>query len=46
MEGALLAGEFKASPHPEVVGTGIGALEEAMKMQKKGVSAKKIVVVS
>ena len=45
LEKALRVGEFKASPEPQVVGSGLGSVQEAMDRQKKGVSAKKIVVV-
>jgi NADPH:quinone reductase-like Zn-dependent oxidoreductase len=44
LPGALARGEFKAVPQPEVVGNGLEAINAAMDTQRKGVSAKKIVV--
>jgi NADPH:quinone reductase-like Zn-dependent oxidoreductase len=41
---ALAKGIFKPAPEPEVVGKGLEAIQEAVNIQKKGVSAKKIVV--
>ena len=41
---ALAAGKFLASPKPEIVGNGLQSLQDALKAQKAGVSAKKIVV--
>ncbi|KAJ4319714.1 hypothetical protein N0V94_003773 [Neodidymelliopsis sp. IMI 364377] len=41
---ALAKGVFKPAPEPEVVGKGLEAIQEAVNIQKKGVSAKKIVV--
>ena len=41
---ALASGTFKAAPEPEIVGQGLEAVQEALKAQKKGVSAKKVVV--
>lgn len=45
LEKALETGDFKACPEPLVVGWGLEFLQEAMETQKKGVSAKKVVVV-
>lgn len=44
LEQALASQEFKPCPEPLVVGQGLDALQGAMDKQKKGVSAKKIVV--
>lgn len=41
---ALASGQFVAQPEAEVVGKGVGALQDAMDRHKAGVSAKKIVV--
>ncbi|KAI4144858.1 MAG: hypothetical protein LQ340_006512 [Diploschistes diacapsis] len=41
---AMEQGSYVAAPDPEVVGTGLESVEEALVRQKKGVSAKKIVV--
>jgi hypothetical protein len=41
---ALAQQKFIAAPKPEVVGTGLESLEDALKIHKAGVSAKKIVV--
>lgn len=41
---ALAAGTFTPAPKPEVVGTGLQSVQEAFNVQKKGVSASKIVV--
>ena len=41
---ALAAGEYVAAPDPIVVGKGLEFMQAAMDMQKKGVSAKKVVV--
>ena len=41
---ALQAGTFKAAPEPQVVGTGLEAVQTAFDLQKQGVSAKKLVV--
>lgn len=40
----LASGKFRAMPDPLVVGEGLEAIQEALDTQKKGVSAKKIVV--
>ncbi|KPI42416.1 Zinc-binding alcohol dehydrogenase domain-containing protein cipB [Cyphellophora attinorum] len=40
----LARGKFVPSPEPQVVGSGLEKLQEAMDMQKKGVSARKLVV--
>ncbi|KAF3399907.1 Zinc-binding alcohol dehydrogenase domain-containing protein cipB [Penicillium rolfsii] len=42
---ALINGRLKAVPDALVVGTGINAIQDALKVQKQGVSAKKVVVV-
>jgi NADPH:quinone reductase-like Zn-dependent oxidoreductase len=44
LPGALAQGSFVAAPEPEVVGTGLEFIQEAFELQRKGVSAKKIVV--
>jgi len=44
LPGALASGRFQAAPEALVVGEGLDAIQEAMDLQKKGVSAKKIVV--
>ena len=41
---ALANGQFVAAPEPIVVGKGLEYLQEALDVQKKGVSAKKVVV--
>ena len=41
---ALAAGTFVAAPDPLVVGSGLDKIQEALEVQKRGVSAKKVVV--
>ena len=41
---ALASGRFRAAPPPKVVGSGLGAIQTGFDIQKKGVSASKIVV--
>jgi NADPH:quinone reductase-like Zn-dependent oxidoreductase len=41
---ALANGKFRASPEPLIVGQGLETIQEALDVQKKGVSAKKVVV--
>lgn len=41
---ALATGQFVPAPEAQVVGRGLDKIQEAMEIQKKGVSAKKIVV--
>ena len=41
---ALADGSFKPSPEPMVVGKGLESMQEALDIQKKGMSAKKVVV--
>ena len=41
---ALAEGRYVASPEPLVVGTGLECLQEAMDVQRRGVSARKVVV--
>ena len=41
---ALAEGHYVAAPEPLVVGKGLGCLQEALDVQKKGVSARKVVV--
>jgi NADPH:quinone reductase-like Zn-dependent oxidoreductase len=41
---ALAEGKYVAAPEPMVVGKGLGSIQEAFKIQQKGVSAKKVVV--
>ena len=41
---ALAEGRYAAVPEPDVVGTGLGCLQAALDIQKKGVSARKVVV--
>ncbi|KAI2627293.1 GroES-like protein [Hypomontagnella submonticulosa] len=44
---ALASGEYKVAPTPEVVPTrGVAGIQEALDIVKKGVSAKKIIVVA
>lgn len=40
----LASGELTPAPEPFVAGSGLESLQEAMDLQKKGVSARKIVV--
>ena len=41
---ALAEGKYVAAPEPMVVGTGLEYVQEALDVQRKGVSAKKVVV--
>lgn len=41
---ALEAGDFVPTPEPQVVGHGLQSIQDALNLQKRGVSAKKIVV--
>jgi NADPH:quinone reductase-like Zn-dependent oxidoreductase len=41
---ALADGSFRPVPEPLVVGHGLGALQEALDVQRRGVSARKVVV--
>jgi hypothetical protein len=41
---ALAEGKYVAAPEPMVVGKGLESIQEAFKIQQKGVSAKKVVV--
>ncbi|KAF7118163.1 hypothetical protein CNMCM5793_007564 [Aspergillus hiratsukae] len=41
---ALAAGEFKPAPTPEMVGKGLGSIQEGLDQLKKGASAKKYVI--
>jgi hypothetical protein len=41
---ALKSGEFKAKPEPIVAGHGLESIQNGFEMQKKGVSAAKVVV--
>ena len=41
---ALQEGSFKVAPEPEIVGTGLEAIEEAIQKMGRGVSARKLVV--
>jgi NADPH:quinone reductase-like Zn-dependent oxidoreductase len=41
---ALAEGRFVAAPPPQVVGQGLGQIQAALEAQKRGVSARKIVV--
>jgi NADPH:quinone reductase-like Zn-dependent oxidoreductase len=41
---ALASGRYRAAPEPMVVGHGLAAIPAAVELQKKGVSAKKVVV--
>ncbi len=41
---ALQNGSLKPKPDPLVVGKGLGKVQEGLNVQKKGVSAKKVVV--
>jgi len=42
---ALAEGRYVAAPPPYVVGTGLGELQAALDLQRRGVSAQKVVVV-
>ena len=44
LPGALEQGSYIAVPEPMVVGRGLEAIQEAFEVQRKGVSAKKVVV--
>lgn len=44
VETGLANGEFRAFPPPQVVGSGLEAVEEAVAVRNKGVSAAKVVV--
>lgn len=41
---ALAKGTYVAAPEPQVVGYGLESIQQALEIQKKGVSAKKVVV--
>ena len=41
---ALAEGQFVAAPEPVVIGNGLEHIQAAFEVQKKGVSAKKVVV--
>ena len=41
---AMKAGQFQAKPDPMVTGHGLESIQEALAIQKKGVSAAKVVV--
>lgn len=41
---ALVQGTFVAAPEPQVVGKGLESIQKAFDLQRKGVSAKKVVV--
>ncbi|EKV06851.1 Zinc-binding oxidoreductase, putative [Penicillium digitatum] len=41
---ALARGLYMAAPEPQVVGHGLDSIQQALEIQKKGVSAKKVVV--
>jgi hypothetical protein len=41
---ALEAGTYHAAPGPLVIGNGLSLIQEAFEIQKKGVSAQKVVV--
>ena len=44
LQPAIAAGTFSAQPAPRVVGNGLESIQGAMDMQRKGVSASKLVV--
>jgi NADPH:quinone reductase-like Zn-dependent oxidoreductase len=44
LPGALASGKFRATPEPLVMGHGLEAIQEALESQRRGVSAKKVVV--
>lgn len=44
MPAALEAGTFLPKPDPKIISGGLEAIQRAMDLQKKGVSAQKIVV--
>jgi len=41
---ALAESRYSAAPEPHIVGTGLGSLQAALDIQKKGVSAQKVIV--
>lgn len=41
---ALANGTLRAKPDPLVVGKGLGSIQEGINVQRKGVSAKKVVI--
>jgi hypothetical protein len=41
---ALAAGRYVASPDPQIVGKGLETVQVGFELQKKGMSAKKVVV--
>ena len=45
MPQALANGSLKSKPDPFVVGDGLKDIQHGLDMQKKGVSAKKVVIV-
>lgn len=44
MPAALDAGQLQPKPEPKVLAGGLEVIQEAMELQKRGVSAQKIVV--
>jgi NADPH:quinone reductase-like Zn-dependent oxidoreductase len=44
LPGALAEGRYRAAPEPVVIGTGLDHIQAGLDTQKKGVSAKKIVI--
>jgi len=44
LPGALAKGRYAAAPEPSVVGAGLNSLQAALDVQRKGVSARKVVV--
>jgi hypothetical protein len=44
LPGALASGRYIAAPPPVVVGSGLDAIETGLEVQRKGMSAQKVVV--
>ena len=41
---ALAEGRYLAAPEPDVIGRGLGAIQEGLEVQRRGVSARKVVI--
>ncbi|GAC89216.1 hypothetical protein Gbth_110_012 [Gluconobacter thailandicus F149-1 = NBRC 100600] len=44
LPGALASGQYRPAPEPEIVGHGLQLIPDALERQRKGVSARKLVV--
>ncbi|WP_418609636.1 zinc-binding alcohol dehydrogenase family protein [Gluconobacter cerinus] len=44
LPGALASGQYRPAPEPEIVGHGLQLITDALELQRKGVSARKLVV--